>query len=218
MNKGGVLLVAACVMGGLVLLMRRQEAGQTQAEGGFFLPDMFGFLKTSAGSASIYGVSEDDMEAGGFKTSLTSGRGKPYFAELELVTGKYNLPKYMIPRIAYQESRYRDDVIRGLVSSSAGARGMFQFMPITELHISQIKAKFDPLNWRQAADAAGFYLAWLYRQLGDWPSTIAAYNWGIGSVKKHKAANGGRLVVSKLPKETRDYVTYVCRDLAISWG
>ncbi len=62
--------------------------------------------------------------------------------------------------------------------------------------------RFDP---DQNMELAARYYKILAGRLGTQdPATIyAAYNWGIGNVQKHLAANGGRLVMSTLPSETQ---------------
>jgi GH24 family phage-related lysozyme (muramidase) len=53
MNKKAIVAIALG-LGGLWLLMARaQKAGETQTQGGFFLPDVFGFIKAAA--TNIYG-------------------------------------------------------------------------------------------------------------------------------------------------------------------
>jgi len=50
------------------------------------------------------------------------------------------------------------------------------------------------------------YLMGLTNRYGDLNKALAAYNWGLGRLDKHLAANNGQLVMDKLPKETRNYI------------
>lgn len=50
------------------------------------------------------------------------------------------------------------------------------------------------------------YLVGLTNRYGDLNKALAAYNWGLGRLDKHLAANNGQLVMENLPKQTRDYI------------
>lgn len=119
------------------------------------------------------------------------------------------LPTGMLQAIALNETNGGDP--RYLqIPSSAGAQGMFQFMPAT--------AKDYNVNVADRADStrgAADYLADLNSRFKDPHLAAAAYNWGPGNLQKAIAkaqaaghatdalslANGGYL-----PKETSDYV------------
>ncbi|WP_375591982.1 lytic transglycosylase domain-containing protein [Chitiniphilus eburneus] len=197
-NSGrlGLLLLSGVAIAA-VLLARRQQAGETQDSAGWFLPDIFGFMKT--------GMDVSKLQDSEFRASITAGRGNQYFNELESIGGRYGLPPYMLPRVAYQESRFRDDIITGKTKSSAGAAGMFQLMPV---HWSAV----NPLDWRAAGDYAARYLLGHFKRFGNWPAALAAYNWGQGNVAKHLNTYGA-LRLEKLPSETRNYVNEIMRDL-----
>ena len=53
-------------------------------------------------------------------------RGEKYRNIIERTEQEYNLPDKLLARVAYQESRFRDDIIKGDVVSSAGAKGIMQ--------------------------------------------------------------------------------------------
>lgn len=69
--------------------------------------------------------------------------------------------------------------------SSAGAIGLFQFLPGTAQGFG-----IDPTNPDQSAVGAGSYLAQLYQQFGSLPLAIAAYNAGPGKVKEWMSEYG----------------------------
>lgn len=121
-----------------------------------------------------------------------------WIAETEQANG---IPENLLARLLYQESRYRDDIISGATRSPAGALGIAQFMPATAAEWG-----IDPLDPYSAIEGAGRYIAWLYGQFGDWSLALAAYNWGIGNVKRKGLQNA--------PRETVAYVTDILGDIA----
>lgn len=107
--------------------------------------------------------------------------------------------------------------------SHAGAKGIWQFMPETArrfgLRVSDTHDdRTDPVK---STKAAARYLKTLYRQFGNWPLAVAAYNCGEGRVaramKKHRASSFWELVQEKaLPGETQRYVPSIIAVTIIS--
>ena len=105
--------------------------------------------------------------------------------------------------------------------SSAGASGLWQFMPATgKLYGLKQNWWYDGRRDIVAATRAALdYLSLLSRDFdGDWLLAVAAYNWGEGNVKRAVAHNRARgrpadIWSLRLPRETR---TTVSRLLAIS--
>lgn len=116
--------------------------------------------------------------------------------------GVYGLPDQMLARLLWQECRYKPAIIDGRVRSPVGALGIAQFMPATAAEMG-----IDPLEPFAAIDAAGRYLRSLYRQTGDWAKALAAYNWGIGNVK--------RKGLSAAPAETQNYFKQILADIGL---
>jgi membrane-bound lytic murein transglycosylase D len=95
--------------------------------------------------------------------------------------------------------------------SRVGATGLWQFMYSTAkgygLGIDNyVDERKDPV---QASYAAAAYFRDAFEELGDWLLAIAAYNCGMGGVKRamEKAASRDFWVIRKyLPQETRNYV------------
>lgn len=134
-------------------------------------------------------------------------RGQPYQAALMAAETKYGIPHNLLARLAYQESRFRRDIITGQTVSSAGAQGIMQIVPKWHPDV-------DPLNPWDAIDYAGYYLGQLYKQFGEWPKALAAYNWGPGNVKK--AINEKSTYwIQKAPTETKNYVAEITRDVKV---
>ncbi|MGH8491162.1 MAG: transglycosylase SLT domain-containing protein, partial [Gammaproteobacteria bacterium] len=84
--------------------------------------------------------------------------------------------------------------------SSAGAAGMWQFMPATGRRFlrmnSAVDERFDPIL---AAHGAARYLRNAYDDLGDWALAITSYNHGVGGMVRAQRQFGrdfGRIVRS----------------------
>ena len=104
-------------------------------------------------------------------------------------------------------------------TSPVGARGLFQFMPLTASRFGlttgvMIDERTDP---EKSARAAAAYLRNLHRQFRSWPLALAAYNAGEGRVGR--ALNGEseptfEAIAPRLPLETRLYVPKVLATVA----
>ncbi|MGA8787260.1 MAG: lytic transglycosylase domain-containing protein [Polaromonas sp.] len=123
-----------------------------------------------------------------------------YAGTIAATEDRYGIPRDILARLLYQESRYRADIISGATSSPVGALGIAQFMPATAAEMG-----IDPLNPTQAIDGAGRYLSQLYQRLGGWSEALAAYNWGIGNVQ--------RKGIAAAPRETRLYYSQILADV-----
>ena len=82
--------------------------------------------------------------------------------------------------------------------STAGATGVWQFMPATGrsyMHVgSAVDERLDPVV---SAKAAARYLGEAHSRLGTWPLAITSYNHGVGGMARAKAEHGtdfGRIV------------------------
>ncbi len=98
-------------------------------------------------------------------------------------------------------------------TSIASAAGLWQFIPSTGRHyeLSQTWWSDERRDPKESTDAALDYLSSLYREYHSWHLSLAAYNWGGGSVNraiKRAKAKGleGRYEQLKMPKETANYV------------
>lgn len=99
--------------------------------------------------------------------------------------------------------------------SRAGAVGLWQFMATTGresgLRIDDwVDERRDPVA---ATRAAVGHLSYLHAQLGDWALAAAAYNAGLGRVRRTRGDSGAGyfdLTLSgRLPAETRNYVPLI---------
>lgn len=108
------------------------------------------------------------------------------------------------------------------VTSTAGAYGIWQFMPATAReHGLRVDWWVDErANLEKSTRAAATYLSSLHRQFGDWSLALAAYNCGPGRVRRVLRETGAStfwelLEKSALPKETRGYVPTFFATIAI---
>ena len=110
-----------------------------------------------------------------------------------------------------------ESALNPLATSSVGAKGIWQFMPVTgreyglEIN-SLVDERCDP---RLATQAACKYLKRMYQAYGDWTLAIASYNTGPGNVNKAIVRAGGDPknytgsfwdVYEHLHEQTRQYV------------
>lgn len=101
--------------------------------------------------------------------------------------------------------------------SRVGALGLAQFMPATWAELAMKKgwitpqALVDPRDPEDAIRAQSVYMAWLIKETGDIKLALAAYNAGIGRVKRIFLAHGLTWEIGspQLPTETQAYVPKV---------
>lgn len=128
-----------------------------------------------------------------------------YAAAIAAAEDANGLPRDILARLLWQETRYREDIISGRVRSPVGAVGMAQAMPATAA-----EWKFDPLDPFASIEFAGKYLAWLRARHNNWTEALAAYNWGTGNVARKGLANA--------PRETRNYYGQILADINAANG
>lgn len=113
------------------------------------------------------------------------------------------IPVGFFARLLWQESNFRSDEI-----STAGARGIAQFMPQTAAEVG-LDDPFDPL---QAIPASAKFIRKLHNQFGNLGLAAAAYNAGGGRIEKWLSRRG------PLPQETRAYVKIITGNKAEDWA
>lgn len=131
----------------------------------------------------------------------TPEKGLKYEPEFKMAEMYYNIPKGLLSRMAYQESRYNPFAV-----SAAGAKGLMQFMPKTWAEWKT--GDYDILDPKAQIAAAAKYMRWLYSRTNSWTLALAAYNWGIGNLEKKGFQSA--------PKETRVYVAEISKDVGIA--
>jgi soluble lytic murein transglycosylase-like protein len=139
----------------------------------------------------------------GWKNVGSAATWLPYLAQAE---SQFGIPTDLLSRVAYQESRFREEIIRGTKASPVGALGIMQMMPqyFTSVNAPRPYADSDVIAQIQEA---GKQLASLYKSTGDWTLALAGYNAGLGNVQKYGA----------IPpfKETQDYVAQITADVPL---
>ncbi|MCB0579339.1 MAG: transglycosylase SLT domain-containing protein [Phaeodactylibacter sp.] len=147
----------------------------------------------------------DYLRRGRRETEKMLARTALYFPIFEYYLKKYNLPNEL-KYIPLLESR-----LQPAAESSAGAVGLWQFMPATAGHYRlQIDEYVDErMNPYQATEAAVSMLSRLYEELGDWSLALAAYNCGPGRVRAAVRRTGCHNfwdIQHLLPRQTQRYL------------
>ena len=114
------------------------------------------------------------------------------YRDLFVAAGKkYGLDPTLLAAVGKVESNFNPNA-----TSSAGARGLMQFMPATAAGMG-----IDPLDPAQAIDGAGRYLSTQLARFGSLDKALAAYNAGPRAVERA----GGVPPIA----ETQNYVAKV---------
>jgi soluble lytic murein transglycosylase-like protein len=132
---------------------------------------------------------------------MTQGMGPTYLPVFNSVEAANGIPTNLLARIGYQESHFRQDIISGQVTSSAGAVGIMQLEP-----------QYFPGAGQNPNDdiaTAGQYLVTLYNEFNDWQVATAAYNDGPGNMQEILAGT------KTMPLETQNYVSEVFADVPV---
>lgn len=133
----------------------------------------------------------------------------PYLAWIRAQEDRWGMPRDLLTRLLYQESRFRSDIINGQVRSRPGATGIAQVMPATARDPGfGVKPLANALDPTDSIRFAGEYLAAMHRRFNSWRLALAAYNWGPGYVATRPD--------SAWPAETRQYVAQISTDVAIA--
>lgn len=140
-------------------------------------------------------------------------RAREFMPQLKAVFADEGLPP-QLAWIAEVESSFNPRAV-----SSAGACGLFQFMPETAEQFGlDVTATDERTIPEKCARAAARYLAQLHRRFGNWALALAAYTAGEGRVgrllRKHRALTFEEIAVY-LPTETQVYVPKVMATLAV---
>ncbi|MBM4338894.1 MAG: lytic transglycosylase domain-containing protein [Deltaproteobacteria bacterium] len=130
-------------------------------------------------------------------------RARRYFPHIEKRLKEMNLPddlKY----VTITESALRPHVV-----SSAGAAGIWQFIPSTgeKYGMRRSKTLDERFDFFKATEGALGYLKSLYEEFGSWTLAMAAYNVGENRIRKEIELQKTRdYYYLDLPMETERYV------------
>ena len=118
-------------------------------------------------------------------TTLIIKRANRYFGDIEPILKKNGIP---------DDFKYLCVIESALTNatSSAGAKGFWQFMPETakeyNLEVSStVDERYDVLK---ATEAACTYLKRAYAKFGNWTLVAAAYNRGMAGIERQQVAQG----------------------------
>lgn len=123
-----------------------------------------------------------------------------YAAAIIGAESAHGIPRNLLARLLYQESRWRQEIIRGAVKSPRGAIGIAQFLPATAKEFG-----VNPYDAFSSIDGAARYLERLHKSFPTWTEVLAAYNWGQGNLRKYG--------IAKAPLETRNYYAQILADV-----
>jgi len=134
------------------------------------------------------------------------GQGPIWVPVMHTAENLWGIPPDLLARIAYQESHFREDIIRGTYVSPIGALGMMQLRSPFFTSVRRPIPFTDEDVGDQIEEAAQF-LVNMHTDTKDWRLAIAAYNAGLGNVRRYKG----------IPpfKETQTYVAQVTADVPL---
>lgn len=190
MNRTGRLMLAGAGLGLVGWWMYRQ-----QQDGGATLIDAADDWTFENVGFRIMGDWQNDLNT----------RGAPYKAALGAAEIKYGIPENMLARLAWQESRFRADIISGKTKSAAGAVGIMQIVPRWHPDV-------NPYDAFASIDYAGRFLVSLFKKFKSWELALKAYNWGAGNVSAWLAGKKSE------PLETANYSRQILADLGGGGG
>ena len=144
-------------------------------------------------------------------------RRQGYFRDrIEQIFDEYRIPKDLI-YLSMIESGFQVDI-----RSSAGAMGLWQFMPSTGRIFGLRVDKWidERKDFEKSTYAAVKYLRSLKKKFGSWELAMAGYNSGDLTVKQaiknHRSRDFWFLSQHTFPKQTKDYVPQILAVIYIS--
>jgi membrane-bound lytic murein transglycosylase D len=150
--------------------------------------------------AETHGVDLERVKAQrGVKERTAAGikRSGRYIAQIQQIFREQGLP-VELSYLPIVESSY--DIY---ARSSAGALGMWQFMPKTGRQYMRVNRAIDerrdPI---ESTRAAASYLQLAYDTLGSWPLAITSYNYGIGGIARAAGEVGSNDLVDLIQRYT----------------
>jgi len=155
------------------------------------------------------GVDTVTAALSGWQTVQQGPRWVPVLNQFEEL---YLIPTNLLARLAYQESRFRPDIISGLKASPVGALGLMQLMPQYFSTVNRPRPYSDADTTDQINEAAA-ELSRLFTVYNDWGAALAAYNHGQDNINKYLAGSPG---YTTLPAETQNYVTEILADVPVA--
>jgi len=137
---------------------------------------------------------------------MASNNARKWAPVFQSVEDELGLPPGLLARVAYQESRFRQDIIDGSTVSPAGALGIMQLEPEYFSTVNRPRPFSDADTQDQIVEGAT-ELARLFNVYQDWTRAVAAYNAGQGKINKVLAGT------ATLKPETIAYLAEISADL-----
>jgi len=134
---------------------------------------------------------------------------------IEEAAASHNVDQYLVAAVIREESRFDPSAV-----SWAGARGLMQLMPATAYRLKKeiglpLKDRSEIHDVRKNVMLGTYYLSKLYKEFGEAPFVLAAYNAGENALKRwmgqYKMDDLIEFIENIPYKETRFYVKKVLR-------
>lgn len=142
----------------------------------------------------------------------TANEGPTWIPIISQVETSLGIPSGLLSRMAFEESSFIDQRIRGTEPSPAGALGILQLMP-EFFPCVHAPIPFSDDTVKTQIIRAGQYLHQLYVRFGDWAEALAAYDFGPRNEEKYLVHR-----ISGLPTETQNYVSEILADVPVPNG
>jgi hypothetical protein len=161
--------------------------------------------------AGAYGSAGRGLGNAGVGINPEGASGSGVRADARAPRGIEALTQYVL---AKESGGRRYDKSGNLLTSSKGAEGEMQVMPMTQRDPGfGVKAARDD-SPEEKARVGRDYLAALYNKYGDEKLAAIAYNMGPGATDKWLRAGAD---INKLPKETRGYIAQLAKGGMVSF-
>lgn len=168
------------------------------------------YLLSRTQSASQLAASVGDTMTATLSGWRNVQQGPVWVPVINSIENTYGIPPNLLARIAYQESRFRPEVINGThPNPTSGALGMMQMLPKYFASV-RVPVPFSSSDVSAQIDEAAQLLSRLYAHFGDWSLAIAGYNDGQTNIDHYLAGT------HPLTAETSDYVTQVLADVPVA--
>lgn len=143
----------------------------------------------------------------------TPPAGMPFEQYFVEATNRYGLPPGLLSRQAMKESGYNPNATSFICKLGEAEAGR------CPVGIMQINPRWHPgcanaWDARTAILYAGDLLARYQRRFGGWAEALAAYNMGDTGFARLKS-NAGENWFAALPRETKNYLTEIGRDVGL---